>query len=168
MSSLLLSQLRKDSTVNNSYTNLTRNTFISYNSFHPYSPVPKHCLAHFTLDEPLHLQKLLNSLLRVTSLCNKHPANNAPDRPGQAPPRQHPHRGSSRSAELQRAHLIFHQVPTFHEEKSSLLLTAGFRAIAQPKGTGASGRQRREPDHGSSAARGKLKACRLPELNQWL
>lgn len=146
MSSLLLARLRKDSTVNNSYTNLTRNTFISYNSFHPYSPVSKSCLSHFILDEPLHLQKLLNSLLTVTSLRNKHPANNAPEEPEQALPRQHLHKGFLRSTELKFTNLIFNLGSIFQEENFSLLLIARFKAITQPKGkrkrgTGATRRQ---------------------------
>lgn len=86
MSSLLLERLRKDSTVNNSYTNLTRNTFINYNSFRPYSPVPEHCLSRFIPEEPLHLQKLLNSLLPVTSLSTQRPAKRL-EEPEQPPPR---------------------------------------------------------------------------------
>lgn len=87
MSSLLLERLRKDSTVNNSYTNLTRNTFISYNSFRPYSPVPEHRLSRFIPEEPLHLQKLLNSLLPVTSLSTQRPATRL-EKPEQPPPRR--------------------------------------------------------------------------------
>lgn len=62
MSSLFLQQFRQDSAVNNSYTNLTRNTFISLTPSPSDSPGPKHCLSHFIQEESLHLQKFFHSL----------------------------------------------------------------------------------------------------------